>query len=200
MVTFYRLSLLQFFSMILRSKFSQLKNTVEMSRITFIIGLTLLISCSKTSEINLEANMSTMSRSDEMTSLEYVHSQLKEMYPSLGSYQVEEENDEFEAVFKLGGNDLSVFFDEMGNWKESKVDIRYNYMINDEVMESINNSEFGDMVIKEKDLYQNRDTLYYKIEFSELDREADKDVEWDVYFTKGGMLLKKEKKTIERKN
>ena len=75
----------------------------------------------------------------------HIEGSLKLMYPNIGNYLLEKKIREYEANFRIGGSTFKASFDLNGNWKTTKVDIRYLNKINENVKETIRNSEFKKM-------------------------------------------------------
>lgn len=123
--------------------------------------------------------------------MEHIKESLQTMYPNVGKYKLENELDGHKALFHLGGSYFKVSFNSKGNWKKSKVDIRFTKSINDEVREGIRNTEFKDWKIITKELEEKTDKKEYKFAF-----QKGKDV-YELKFNGEGQLIKKEKTTIQ---
>lgn len=122
---------------------------------------------------------------------EHIKESLQIMYPNIGKYKLENELDGHKALFHLGGSYFKVSFDSKGNWKKSKVDIRFTKSINEMVREEIRKTEFKDWKIIAKELEEKIDKKEYKFAF-----QKDKDV-YELKFNGDGELIKKEKTTIQ---
>jgi len=122
---------------------------------------------------------------------EHIRESLEIMYPNIGKYTLENELDGHKALFHMGGSYFKVSFDSNGNWKKSKVDIRFTNSINDNVRDAIKNTEFKDWKIIEKELEEKVDKKEYKFSFQDK-----KDV-YELKFNGDGKLIKKEKTTIQ---
>ena len=122
---------------------------------------------------------------------QHIRESLEIMYPNIGKYTLENEFDGHKALFHMGGSYFKVSFDSKGNWKKSKVDIRFTNSINDNVRNAIKNTEFKDWKIIEKELEEKKDKKEYKFSF-----QKKKDV-YQLKFNSEGKLLKKEKTTIQ---
>ncbi len=122
---------------------------------------------------------------------EHIKESLQIMYPNVGKYKLENELDGHKALFHLGGSYFKVSFDSKGNWKKSKVDIRFTKSINEEVREAIRQTEFKDWKIITKELEEKIDKKEYKFAFQKA-----KDV-YELKFNGEGQLIKKEKTTIQ---
>jgi len=122
---------------------------------------------------------------------EHIRESLEIMYPNIGKYTLENELDGHKALFHMGGSYFKVSFDANGNWKKSKVDIRFTNSINDNVRDAIKKTEFKDWKIVKKELEEKTDEKEYKFSF-----QKNKDV-YELKFNGEGKLIKKEKTTIQ---
>lgn len=122
---------------------------------------------------------------------EHIKKSLKIMYPNVGGYKLENELDGHKALFHLGGSYFKVSFDSKGNWKKSKIDIRFTKSINEKVRDSIRKTEFKDWKIISKELEEKADEIEYKFAF-----QKGKDI-YELKYNGEGQLIKKEKITIE---
>jgi len=122
---------------------------------------------------------------------DHIRESLEIMYPNIGKYTLENELDGHKALFHMGGSYFKVSFDAYGNWKKSKVDIRFTNSINDNVRQAIKKTEFKDWKIIKKELEEKTDKKEYKFSF-----QREKDV-YDLKFNGDGKLIKKEKTTIQ---
>jgi len=122
---------------------------------------------------------------------DHIRESLQIMYPNIGTYKLENELDGHKALFHMGGSYFKVSFDAKGNWKKSKVDIRFTKSINDKVRDGIKNTEFRHWKIIDKELEEKISEKEYKFAF-----QKEKDV-YELKFDGEGQLIKKEKTTIQ---
>jgi hypothetical protein len=122
---------------------------------------------------------------------DHIKESLQIMYPNIGKYKLENELDGHKALFHLGGSYFKVSFNSKGNWKKSKVDIRFTQSINEMVREGIRKTEFKDWKIINKELEEKTDKKEFKFAF-----QKGKDV-YELKFNGEGQLIKKEKTTIQ---
>jgi len=122
---------------------------------------------------------------------DHIKESLKIMYPNIGTYKLENELDGHKALFHLGGSYFKVSFDSKGNWKKSKVDIRFTKSICDNVRTGIRETEFKDWKMIDKELEEKTTKKEYKFAF-----QKGKDV-YELKFDGEGHLIKKEKTTIQ---
>ena len=118
---------------------------------------------------------------------EYIASTLPEMYPDLGKYRMKIVDKGYTLNFLIGGNEFRVRFDSLGNWKRSRVEIRYQSGLPPGIKETLQDTVFDGWKMATRRMYQTPDSIYYKLEFRK------KEVEWDLHFDKQGNLLKKQK-------
>ena len=116
------------------------------------------------------------------------------MYPNIGNYLLEQKIREYEANFRIGGSTFKASFDLNGNWKTTKVDIRYLNKINENVKETIRNSEFKKMLIVKKELEEKPGFMEYSFFFQ------DGEIIHKLKYNKKGEVVKYEKKSIQLLN
>jgi len=121
----------------------------------------------------------------------HIDHSLKIMYPNIGKYTLENELDGHKVDFFLGGSSFRVSFDSLGNWKKSKVIIRFTKSINESVKGAIRNSEFKRWQVVKKELSEKPGEIEYEFEFKKGDQV------YQVKYDGQGKLLKKERSTIQ---
>jgi hypothetical protein len=122
---------------------------------------------------------------------DHIKKSLKIMYPDIGKYKLENELDGHRVLFHMGGSFFKVSFDSNGNWKKSKVNIRFTKSINDNVRNAIRDTEFKEWKIIYKELEEKADEIEYKFAF-----QKEQDI-YELKFDGNGRLVKKEKTTIQ---
>ncbi len=160
-------------------------------KLSILLLATVLLACNRSeSENNFEAVNKTATTT-ESDPEKLIDSRLKAMYPRISKYTIESENESYETKFKIDGSELKSVFDGEGKWLRTEVDINFTHNINPKVLAAVDNSEFADWVLKEKDLIETPDSIIYKLEFKK------DNVEWDIYYNEEGTVLNREKKTID---
>jgi hypothetical protein len=157
----------------------------------FVIGLSMVGCGSFNPNSNIEVVVFPPENINGIDVKEHIRESLEIMYPNIGKYTLENELDGHKALFHMGGSYFKVSFDSNGNWKKSKVDIRFTNSINGNVRDAIKNTEFKDWNIIEKELEEKVDKKEYKFSF-----QNNKDV-YELKFNGDGKLIKKEKTTIQ---
>jgi hypothetical protein len=97
-----------------------------------------------------------------------------------------EDENEWEAEFKMSGKEYSANFDSKGKWLETEYEIKKSE-IPEAVKKTVKN-EFGKYEMEEAEVSENADGTFYEIKF-EMD---EKDME--VVFKADGTVVKKESK------
>lgn len=155
------------------------------------IGLTVTACGSFNPNSNIEVEAFPAENINGIDVKEHIRESLKIMYPNIGKYKLENEFDGHKALFYMGGSYFKVSFDSNGNWKKSKIDIRFTRSINESVRDAIRRTEFNNWKIISKELEEKIDGKEYKFAF-----QKDKDV-YELKYDGSGRLVKKEKTTIQ---
>ncbi len=100
-----------------------------------------------------------------------------------------EDENEWEAEFKMDGKEYSATFDSKGKWMETEYEIKKSE-IPDAVKRTIK-SKFSEYEMEEAEVSENADGTFYEVKF-ETD---EKDME--VVFKTDGTVVKKESKNEE---
>ena len=157
-----------------------------------LIIVVLLNSCgSFNPNSNIEIVDFPVSNDSQLSTTDYIYQSLKMMYPNVGQYTLENELDGHKAEFFMGGSSFKVTFDAGGNWVKTKVKIRFTKSINENVIESIRNSEFKDWKIIKKELSEKPGFKVYEFKF-QMDKEV-----YEVKYDSSGKLVKKEKSSFQ---
>jgi hypothetical protein len=160
--------------------------------IVYTILILVMVSCgSFDPNANIEIAEFPPQNNEGIAVKDHIKKSLKTMYPNIGKFKLENELDGHKALFHMGGSYFKVSFDSKGNWKKSKVDIRFTKSINEEVREAIKNTDFKDWKIIEKELEEKIDEIEYKFTF-----QKNQDY-YQLKFNGDGLLVKKEKSTIQ---
>ena len=157
----------------------------------FIIGYLITACGSFNPNSNIETEAFPAENINGIDVEDHIRESLKVMYPNIGKYKLENELEGHRALFYMGGSYFKVSFDSNGNWKKSKVEIRFTGSINDSVRDAIRKTEFSDWKIINKELEEKIDGKEYKFAF-----QHGKDV-YELKFNESGRLIKKEKTTIQ---
>lgn len=116
-----------------------------------------------------------------------VKSSFTQKFPEAKRVKWDKENDnEWEAEFKMKGKEYSANFDNNGNWKETEYEIKKTE-IPDAVQISIAEN-FKDYKIKEAEISETTKGKFYEFELKKGEAE------FEVAFSPKGELVKKEEK------
>tara|TARA_R110002051_G_scaffold138476_2_gene211203 strand:+ start:2937 stop:3392 length:456 start_codon:yes stop_codon:yes gene_type:complete len=109
----------------------------------------------------------------------------KKMFPLAKKIEWSKESEtEWEAEFKLNGNEYSANFIEDGTWQETEHEIKKN-SIPKNIMSTIE-SEFPDYKIEEAEISETKEGMVYEFEIEKGESEI------EVTITEEGNLIKKE--------
>jgi len=100
-----------------------------------------------------------------------------------------EDENEWEAEFKMNGKEYSANFDSKGKWLETEYEIKKSEL--PEAVQQTVKNEFGKYEMEEAEVSENADGTFYEVKF-EMD---EKDME--VVFNAEGTVVKKESKNEE---
>jgi uncharacterized membrane protein YkoI len=100
-----------------------------------------------------------------------------------------EDENEWEAEFKMSGKEYSANFDSKGKWLETEYEIKKSEI--PEAVQKTIKSEFREYEMEEAEVAENADGIFYEVKF-EMD---EKDME--VVFKADGTVVKKESENEE---
>ncbi len=124
----------------------------------------------------------------------FIKSNLKLMYPNIGNFLLEKKINEYEVNFRIGGSTFKTSFNLNGNWKNTKVDIRYLNKVNENVKETIRNSDFKKMRIVKKEMKEKPGFIEYNFFFQ------DSEIIHKLKYDRQGEVIKYEKKSVQLLN
>lgn len=148
--------------------------------LTFL-SLVFMVSCqSFDTDTNLETAFEpkAMSADDDLD--DHIDEALSLMYPKIGKYKLLTKQKTAVANFIMGGNIYQVKFDLDGSWRESEVEIAYEFTLPEKLQDYIKSDEFKGWILAEKKLKQAPNDIRYKFVFKKgeelltiwLDREG----------------------------
>jgi len=162
------------------------------SAVFYALILVFITACKSYSpNANIEADCLPVTNETNEDPKLFVEKTLKLMYPNIGKFILEDKVDEYEVNFTIGGSHFKVTFDLSGNWKKSKVEIRYVNKINENVKEAIRNSEYRKMRIVKKELEEKPGIKEYYFFFQEGGTV------YKIKYNQYGKVIKSETKSVE---
>jgi len=97
-----------------------------------------------------------------------------------------EDENEWEAEFKMSGEEYSANFDSRGKWLETEQEIKKSE-IPDAVKKTIDN-EFSNFKLEEAEITKNEDGTFYEVKLEQKENDL------KVVFKSDGTIVKKESK------
>ncbi len=119
-----------------------------------------------------------------------VKSSFTQKFPEAKRVKWDKENDnEWEAEFKMKGKEYSANFDNNGNWKETEYEIK-KYQI-PEAVQSTLDKDFNGFKIEESEISETTDGKVYEFELEKGDKEI------EVAISINGKIIKQEEANEE---